>query len=275
MRRLVLLVSLLACGCATDLSGPAITRPVVAGVAGEIVPNALGTPPAYIPRGNLVLIEPFRANQLTIIENGAPVSKYWASLTEEQRKTQMDQTDTVIQIEQRDTSGGITLPAGSVSVNKGLYRVSFTFMRFVNEPCIPSDPSAGYVRTGVGLEASLNIRSNKKNLNVSGLIPLVGAAADNKISGNMQIRTVGITSTSQVLSGYLGNNLQLSPESLGKAMESLAVVRAVLEDDKTTTSPNHMAVTESGPGSCSGKIPATTTISGSSRPITAASGPTN
>lgn len=247
----ILVLSLTACGGNGKPGGPDLATVK----ARDETPGRPAASAAAESTDDLILIEPIKATKTTVIENGAPVEKYWASLSEEQRRSLLDLTETIIQVEKRDAGGSITHAAGGITLDKGSYRVSFTYMRFINVPCLPNDPGAGIVREGIALEAAVEMKSSKSGLNIGSIIPIIIAAENKKLSGNIQVRTVGMTTSSAVLSGYLGQNLQLTTESLARAMESLAVVKAVLEQNETTTSPNYLAFREVKPGACSGYIP--------------------
>ena len=231
------------------------------------VPTSGADGQTFKPLGQPVLIEPSKATTTEIIEAGKPVQKYWDELTQEQRKEQLALTETVIQVERTSQSGSVTPAFGSIAVSKGTYRVSFLYMQYKNEAC-GTGATAGYVRTGVGLHVTALIESDQKNLNISGLLPIVAAAEAKKVKGSLVVRTMGITNSSAVLSGYTGKNLNLSTESLIQAMESLAVVRAVIESTDAKLTPNYLAVSGSATGGdCLAKVGPDTKVLGGQTPI--------
>lgn len=201
----------------------------------------------FNPLGQPVLIEPKRATTTQVIVNNQPVQKYWASMTPEEIKRELDLTETVIQVQKTGTSGSVTPAFGSVTLSKGTYRISFSYMQYKNEAC-GAGANSGFVRAGVGLVATAIIDNKQNKLTISGLLPLVAAAENSKVSGSLTIRTMGITSKSSILAGYVGQNLQLTTESVVKAMESMAVVKAVLESQDANLSPNYLAVSSSSDG---------------------------
>lgn len=265
----VLTATLLMLGGCGEASAPAETGPALAARAapGPADSNKQALPVTFNALGQPVLIEPRRAGQTEVIVNAQPTAKYWAAMTQDEIRSQLDLTETVIQVEKIGRSGSITPAIGSISVSKGSYRVSFLYMQYKNEAC----GVGGTARVGVGMVVSAVINTNERKLTLSSLLPLVAAAEDNKVSGSLIVRTIGITSTSSVLSGYVGQNLQLTTESLIKAMESLAVVRAVLESSDARLSPNFMAVNGgAGAQSCLTTVVPDAQAIGSRTPLTAA-----
>lgn len=267
MRNLVLIGAIATVLAACSETAEPAAGPDVASVAVSGVPDgakSLESRP-FNPLGQPVLIEPMRAGQTEIIEAGQPVQRYWASLPQSDVRRELDLTETVIQVERVGRSGSITPAFGSVSVSKGTYRVSFLYMQYKNQAC----GAGGTVRVGVGMEVRAVVETDARKLTLSSLLPLVAAAEDNKVSGSLLVRTIGITSGSSVLSGYVGQNLQLTTESLVKAMESLAVVRAVLESSDANLSPNFLAVNGGETGrSCLNLLPSAKLI-GSQRSLEA------
>lgn len=265
---IILAASLALMGGCGQVSAPAEKGPVLASTAARAPanPNKQFKGASFNALGQPVLIEPRRAGQTQIIVNAVPTSKYWASMTQDEIRSELDLTETVIQVERIGRSGSITPAIGSISVSKGSYRVSFLYMQYKNESC----GTDGTVRVGVGMVVSAVINTSERKLTLSSLLPLVAAAEDNKVSGSLTVRTIGITSTSSVLSGYVGQNLQLTTESLIKAMESLAVVRAVLESSDARLSPNFMAINGgAGAASCLAIASPNGTAIGSNTPLTA------
>lgn len=213
-------------------------------------------PPPYIEEGvhRVVLVEAFEVPKVIRVVDGQQQEVFWESLTEPERRARLPLTDTVVMIERQNTDGSFSFAPVSASAGKGVYRVSFAYMKYRNEACQPDRPEAGTVRIGVGLRVSATITTRTAGLNLGGLLPFAFSFQNKRMSGELTIKTIGIVSPSSVLSGYLRQGVGLTEESIVQAMESMAVAKAILEDNDTRSVPHAMAIVETTPGACQAVI---------------------
>ncbi|UUL82324.1 hypothetical protein [Sphingomonas qomolangmaensis] len=187
----------------------------------------------------------------TVIEDSTGINTvYWASLTEQQRRNIYNGATMTVQVERQDASGGFTVLPGVVAVSRGQYRLRYRYQLYRETFCQPTNPGAGSVRVGVGVDIRIALSSKQGSLSVGSLVPLVGAVAAKKATGSLSINLIGAGSTSSLMQSYLTGGSELTLDSVTKAMESLKVMQAVLDDKTQPTNPSYLEVFEKSPGSC-------------------------
>lgn len=222
----------------------------VGGAAFAAPPRAPAALNVYGPVGPEGLLDGTEADKTTIIENGATKEVFWRALTEAQRRSLYGNQSVVIAVSKVETNGSLTVLPGSVSIGKGTYDLLYRYQLFRQVPCVPDRPEAGSVRIGVGLTIKARISSKKGSLSLANLGPLAMAASHQDAAGRIEISSVGIGGQSATLASYLGSNADISIESVTKAMEALAVVKAVLENKDVQTTASYLQLLEGTPGSC-------------------------
>lgn len=160
-------------------------------------------------------------------------------------------TDESVRIEQLDASGNVTSVVVGASVNKGYYRITYTFYRYLNVPCAAGTPGSGGIAIGVGMQVSAVVKSTKTNVSVGGPIPLAFAANLNRVSGSLHIQVAGMASGTGSIQSFLASSgTSLDPEGIRKAVESLGVVKAVFETPSVTLAPHFLYVESDDIGKC-------------------------
>lgn len=99
------------------------------------------------------------------------------------------------------------------------------------------------------------IRTKKGGLKIANLGALTAAAERNQVSGSILIRQIGLGNSSPTLGTYM-SNFTLNREGVTKALEAIAVTKAVLENMDNKITPHYLALTEATPGACSAAAPA-------------------
>lgn len=178
------------------------------------------------------------------------VEVYWASLDEKTKRSLLPNDEAFVQIRQKDASAGLTLLPLSTSYKKGSYELRFRWQRFRADVCSAANPNAGRIRTGIGLEVVAQINSRKNGLNLTNLGALTAAAEREQIGGSIEIRQIGLGSSSPTLATYM-SSFTLNREGVTKALEAIAVAKAVLENLENKVTPHYLSITESTPGACS------------------------
>lgn len=195
--------------------------------------------------------EPFPATDIKYFDTSAgQISTVnWASLDEVEKKRLMPSGDAYIEVSKIDSSGKFSILPFSSSFEKGNYSLVFRWQKYRNDFCDYNDRSAGRVLVGVALEISANIISRKSGLKLSDFGALSAAADKGWVQGSIRIRQIGLGSTSPTLGSYL-TNFELSEAGVTKALEAIAVTKAVLENDKNYLTPHLLAYQENREGSC-------------------------
>ena len=225
-------------------------------LAGQFGPVAAQTAvvPAISPQ---VLLDPVPARKITYYDPVSGVEKeaLWAAIPEAQKRLLMPSAESFAQISQADTTGNFTILPLNASFKKGNYKLLFRWQQFRADYCQPLNPNAGRIRTGVALEIEAQIQTLKGGINIANLGALTAAAERGQVRGSILIRQIGLGSTSPTLATYL-SNFSLTQEGVTKALEAIAVTKAVLENEKTLLTPHYLSTTETSPGACDRVLPA-------------------
>lgn len=208
-------------------------------------------PPMDAP---MTFLDPVEAEKTTIVKSdGTTEEVYWANLSEDQRRGYYSVGRTDVAITRRQKDGTLQFLPGAASISKGSYEIQQLYHLSRSVPCDPKDPSLGNKRVGIAMRLKARINSSRKDIGLSGsLLGLAAAASDDKVSGSLTLETIGIGAQSGTLQNYLGAGMELDFESITRAMEAFAVMRAVLEDETVQTTPHTLLLVESWPGACSG-----------------------
>ena len=212
------------------------------------------TLPAVQPQ---VPLDPVPADRIKYVnpETGEKIEAYWAAMSEPLKRALLPSAEAFVQISQDNGSGGFSILPLGASVKKGSYKLLFRWQQYRADYCDAANPGAGRIRTGVALEVEAQIRTGKSGLNSANRGALTAAAEREQASGNILIRQIGLGSTSPTLSTYL-SNFALTREGVTKALEAIAVTKAVLENEKNKITPHYLSLTETTAGSCSSAKPA-------------------
>jgi hypothetical protein len=209
-------------------------------------------PANYPPVGPEGLLDGTEAEKTTIIENGVKKDVFWSTLSESQRRALYSSQSVVIAVSRIESNGSLVPLPGAVSVGKGNYDLLYRYQLYRQTPCRTDNSAAGSVRVGVGLTIRARFQSKSGSLNLSTLVPLAASASAKKANGRIQIDAIGIGGGSPTLASYLGGGTEINIDSVTKALESLAVVKAVIENPSNITTPSYLQLLETTPGSCSG-----------------------
>ena len=203
------------------------------------------------------VLEPVAAEKITYYDAASNTMKqvYWASIPEAQKRNLMPSAEAYMQLAQVDASGRVSILPLSASVAKGRYQLTFRWQQYRADYCQAANPNAGRIRTGVALEIVADIVTKKSGLNIVNLGPLSVSAEKGEVAGSILIRQIGLGNSSPTLGTYL-SNFQLTREGVIKALEAIAVTKAVLENEKTILTPHYLSITESAPGACTAVTPA-------------------
>lgn len=200
-------------------------------------------------------LEPVAAENIRYVDSAGHIqTKPWAALAEPLKRSLLPNAEAFIQVRQSDTSGHFAIVPIAASYNKGTYQLLFRWQQFRADYCNPQNPAAGRIRTGVALEIVAEIRTKKAGLNIANLGALTAAAEREKVSGSILIRQIGLGNSSPTLGTYM-SNFALTREGVTKALEAIAVTKAVLENMDNKITPHYLATTESTPGSCAAAAP--------------------
>ncbi len=226
---------------------------VMSASAGMAAPADPAAVPVVAPQ---VVLEPVEAQKVSVfdIATGEMKEVYWASLPEAQKKSLLNSAEAFVQLAQVDTTGKISLLPLSASSSKGRYQLMFRWQQYRTEACKAAQSAAGRMRIGVGLEIIADITNKKNGVNLVNLGPLSISADKGDVQGSITIRQIGLGSSSPTLGTYL-TRFDLTRDGVIKALEAVAVTKAVLENDKTVLTPHYLSITESSPGSCTSNLP--------------------
>ncbi len=204
----------------------------------------------------VIMDPPLRSPEITFFDNSPKnpierkvVTKNWAELEHKQIMKLLSNTRAEISVSKVDSDGTITYLPGTLTREKGSYKVIMDYTAYIVDDVI--DPSytvfntaigastkpykIGDVRVGVGLRLTANITTNKNNVNLGGLIPLGLAAKSNKVQGYMHVDTIGIRLKGN--SGIILSNTTIDESSILKTVETLAIMQSKIADETTHLDP--------------------------------------
>lgn len=186
--------------------------------------------------------------KVTLVVNGVEVEKFWAELSPEVWRSQLQGQFSKTVINRVEADGSLTLVPVGVSLEKKSYRLIYNNFITKDYPCSPKDPEAGSLLVGVGLRITADINTKSGGLKV----PLISLAANaKKVKGSIEGRIVGLA-TSQTLSQVVGAGSKVVTfESLVEATNAYAVANAVLENKNLVAVPQVVGfVDRRAPNSC-------------------------
>lgn len=204
----------------------------------------------------VIMDPPLRSPNIEFFDNSPDnpverkiVTKNWAELEHKQIMNLLSNTRAEISVSKIDSEGKITYLPGSLTKEKGNYKVIMDYTNYIVDDVIdPSDtvtkevigPSTkpykiGDVRVGVGLRLTANITTNKNNVNLGGLMALGLAAKSNKVQGYMHVDTIGIRLKGN--SGIILSNTTIDESSILKTVETLAIMQSKIADETTHLDP--------------------------------------
>lgn len=229
MKRIALILTLVVCSCTQVAQFPIL--------------------PA--DQEDLVLVDPFQAWK-DLLGRCVDNQRCWSDMTQEQIRNELSLFESKTIVSKVNKDGTLSHFVSSIGAEAGRYRVTQYAMSYINLPCNQSDPSAGIQRVGVGVRVTADLRTRKRNINLGGFIPIAIAANDEKVSGEIQINSWGISADDRSLSTYLNSGgLALNEDGIQRAIETMAVARVLMDNPTTKLSPWTLAVREREQGSCS------------------------
>ncbi|MGQ0661572.1 hypothetical protein [Sphingosinicella sp.] len=185
---------------------------------------------------------------------GERVEAYWGAIPRAERGALLNSAEAFVQILQVDGGGNVSILPVTASVRRGNYRMLFRWQQYRSDSCRPNNPAAGQVRTGVALEIQADIQTSRDGVNIASFLGLSAGVDRERVSGQLRIRQIGLGNSSPTLGTYL-TNFAMTREGLTKALEAIAVTKAVLENPNTVLTPHYLSVYEQSPGSCDPVLP--------------------
>ncbi|MDN3442650.1 hypothetical protein QL898_13540 [Psychrobacter sp. APC 3279] len=204
----------------------------------------------------VIMDPPLRSPKITFFDNSPKnpierkiVTKHWAELEHKQIMELLSNTRAEISVSKVESNGTITYLPGTLTRDKGNYKVIMDYTAYIVDDVIDSSYTEfstaiglstkphkiGDVRVGVGLRLTANITTNKNNVNLGGLIPLGLAAKSNKVQGYMHVDTIGIRLKGN--SGIILSNTTIDESSILKTVETLAIMQSRIADETTHLDP--------------------------------------
>ncbi|HTU67062.1 MAG TPA: hypothetical protein VMF52_14030 [Steroidobacteraceae bacterium] len=189
-----------------------------------------------------VPIEPTIAqSQVTVNRNGQLVTTDIRLLTNQETLDFLADTQSKVAVSKVDKNGNLTYLAGSLSAEKGRYVVVMDYTKFFIEDMIENGKKIGRLKTGVGLRLFADVKTSKVGIDLGGLLKIGLAAGRQELSGSLEVRAIGVTSTDidSLLPGTLPT---INESSIQTALEAMAAVKAKFRERETVVSPRHVAV---------------------------------
>ncbi len=208
-------------------------------------------PPGYaLPEGEFQWLTPYQ-DWRDPTGNCIAGKTCWTNLTRAQRLGWLALQEAKTKVYRKNADGSLSYLSGSISGGKGEYVVTQYIMIYNTQPCVPGDWTKGVDRVGVAIRVQAEVKTKKAGLNLGSIIPLGIVASSNKVEGQLTINSWGISSPNGVFNSYLGFAGKVeNPDAISKAVESLAVGNAIMQDDDTEFLPYTLTRQEASPGSC-------------------------
>lgn len=204
----------------------------------------------------VIMDPPLRSPEIKFFDNSSKdpterktVTKNWAELDNPQIVNLLSNTRAEISVGKIDSEGSITYLPGTLTREKGSYKVIMDYTNYIVDDVI--DPSytvtnnvtglstkphkIGDVRVGVGLRLTANITTKKNNVNLGGLMALGLAANSNKVQGYMHVDTIGIRLKGD--SGIILSSTTIDESSILQAVKTLAIIQSKIGDESTHLDP--------------------------------------
>lgn len=222
--------------------------PVVAGLGTAQVSSAqdvdISGDGVFNPKATFVPISPILAKKTFVWRGSTETEVPWASLDEASRRQQLSNQDAKVVIEKIENSGSIGYLDSGISGGKGSYRVTVDYLRYKDEIVTSQGSTIGRGKVGVGVRVTANIRTKKSGLNLSGLLPIAVNLSRQYVSGDLEVRAIGIVTPE--IAKIITTPTSLTEESISKAMEAFGAFRVVIDQKDTVTVPHLMAVAQTG-----------------------------
>jgi hypothetical protein len=184
-------------------------------------------PATYIP----VTFEPSK-EKVEIVRGGNIVEADIRTLNKKELWAFLGLIDTKYILSKVDTNNQLTYISNNFAIEKGRYVAILEFTKYTNLPYIVDGQRVGLQRVGVGVRVTADVKTDKKNLNLSSLFNIGLAASKEELSGKLSLETMGIVSAD-----IPGITAALDSSSIQKAIETLAVTLTYLKDESTTITP--------------------------------------
>lgn len=175
----------------------------------------------------------------------------WTSLTQLQRRGWLALQEAKTAVYRKNNDGTLSYLSAGLTGSKGDYRVIQYIMIYNNQPCTGNDWSKGIDRIGIAIRVQADIKTKQSGLNLASILPIGLSASSNRVEGQITINSWGISSPNAVFNSYLGFAGKVeNPDAISKAVESLAVGNAILQNNDTEFLPYILTRQEATPGSC-------------------------
>lgn len=189
-----------------------------------------------------VPIEPIPAeSQIKVVKNGALVTTDIRLLTNTETLNFLADTQSRVSVLKVNTDGSLTYLAGSLTNEKGRYVAVMDYTKYFIEDMIDNGRKIGRLRTGVGLRLMADVKTVKTGVDLGGLLKIGLAAGREELSGSLEVRAIGVTSTDidALLPGTLPT---INESSIQSALEAMAAVKAKFRESDTVVTPRHVAI---------------------------------
>lgn len=143
-----------------------------------------------------------------------------------------------VTVYQVDEDGSLTLLGNSISAKKSVYEVIYDFTQTQSIEL----PDGTFALVGISVRMVAKVRTTSSGINLSSIEGLGIAASRKKVSGSLEVRTVGIGSLK--INAVIPVTTDLSPASISNALQSVATIKSHIYDTETVITPQFLAVTK-------------------------------
>lgn len=189
-----------------------------------------------------VPIDPVIAeSQVTVVKDGALVTKDIRLLSNKETLDFLADTRSKVSVSKVNSNGTLSYLTGSLSQEKGRYLAIMDYTKFFIEDMNEDGKNIGRLRTGVGLRLVADINTLKTGVDLGGLLKIGLAASREELTGSLEVQAIGVTSNEidALLPGMLPT---INEESIQRALEAMAAVKAKLREEDTVVKPRHIAI---------------------------------
>lgn len=198
-------------------------------------------------------VTPYRLGEVekvVVIENGAPVTRYWSELPPDMRRNMLSNSYTTTNVYEVKSNGDLSIIPLTSSLKKKSYSLIYNNFRYKDYPCSASDPGAGRLLVGVGLRVEARIKAKETGIGI-GLPKLALSASRGELEGSLKSEIIGMAA-SPTLSEVVGASATSADyDSLVRASSAYSVANALLESNDFFATPHVVGFVDgNGPGSC-------------------------
>lgn len=143
-----------------------------------------------------------------------------------------------VTIYQVDQSGSLSLFGNSLSAKNSVYEVIYDYTQTQS---IELDNHT-FVLVGISVRMVAKVQTKSQGINLSSIEGLGIAATNNKISGSLEVRSVGISWDK--LNTSIPVTTDLSPASISNALQTVATIKSHIYDSDVKITPQFLAVSQ-------------------------------